>query len=136
MLHQLCTGWVPGYNEGQVPLIYLVSTVERVRDSATPFVFSDGHGIASVTDWYDDLVALSEVDWTAAYARLWKDTVDDMDRQRRKQAEFLIHRLCSWDLITEIAVLNDTARQRVEQILGGFDPSVRRGIAVKSDWYY
>ena len=56
------------------------------------FVFSDGHGLARFTAWYDDLADLDRVDWDMVYQRYWRDTSDDMDRQRRKQAEFLVHR--------------------------------------------
>jgi len=99
MLLQLHTGRVTGYTERQDPLIYLVSTAQAVRSSGTGFVFSDGHGIARFTNWFDKLSDLDKVDWDAVYATIWKDTVDDMDRQRRKQAEFLVHQQCAWDLI-------------------------------------
>ncbi len=89
LLLQLKTGRVAGYQEGQEPLIYLVSSVQRALEEGVPFVFSDGHGIAAFTSWYDDLVDLDKVDWGMVYQRYWHDTVDDMDRQRRKQAEFL-----------------------------------------------
>ena len=39
--------------------------------------------------WYSDLADLDEVDWDMVYQRYWKEKVDDMDRQPRKQAEFL-----------------------------------------------
>ncbi len=63
MLLQLQTGQVEGYNEGQEPLIYLVSTAQIVDNAGIDFVFSDGHGIASYTDWFDDLTGLGNVDW-------------------------------------------------------------------------
>lgn len=94
MLLQLKTGRVEGYNEGQEPLIYLVSSAQRVRDSGAGFVFSDGHGIAAFTEWYAGLADLDKVDWDMVFQRYWRDTVDDMDRQRRKQAEFLVYRFC------------------------------------------
>ena len=89
MLLQLHTGRVENYDEGQEPLIYAVSTVETIAQAGLDFVFSDGHGIAAFTQWFDDLNDLDKVDWDMAYADYWADTVDDMDRQRRKQAEFL-----------------------------------------------
>ena len=39
--------------------------------------------------WYSDPADVKEVDWDMVYQRYWKDKVDDVDRQRRKQAEFL-----------------------------------------------
>lgn len=40
MLYQLHTGWVQGYDEGQQPLIYLVSSVQAIEQSGVGFVFS------------------------------------------------------------------------------------------------
>ena len=136
MLFQLHTGWVPGYTEGQEPLVYISSSAQTVQESGARFVFSDGHGIARFTSWYDDLRDLDKVDWNAVYARIWKDTVDDMDRQRCKQAEFLVFQQCGWTLIQEIGVLNDAMRARVEGILAGFDPALHRPVRVHPEWYY
>lgn len=135
MLLQLHTGRVEGYEEKQTPLIYLISTAQAVSASAQ-FVFSDGHGIASFTGWKDDLALLDEVDWIAVNSRYWADTVDDPDRQRRKQAEFLVHRTCPWALIQEIAVLNDNMKMRVEEILAAFPPPVRRPVRIRPSLYY
>lgn len=136
MLLQLHTSRVPGYTEGQEPLIYLVSSAQAVQQGGTRFVFSDGHGIARFTSWFDDLRDLDKVDWAAVYARIWKDTVDDMDRQRRKQAEFLVHQQCDWALIQEIGVLNDAMRDRVEGLLREFEAGLRRPVAIHPEWYY
>ena len=136
MLFQLKTGWVAGYQEGQEPLIYLVSSVQRVAEEGVPFVFSDGHGIAAYTSWCDDLTDLDKVDWAMVYQRYWHDTVEDMDRQRRKQAECLVYRLCPWALITEIGVINSKAKARAESVLSSFDVSLRRDVTVRSGWYY
>jgi hypothetical protein len=136
MLLQLKTGRVAGYNEGQEPLVYLVSSVQNVVDSGISFVFSDGHGIAAFTAWYDRLEELAKVDWSMVYERYWADAPEDMDRQRRKQAEFLIHRVCPWSLIREIAVYNNRAKDRVEKVLTGFAASLRPNVIVRSEWYY
>ena len=136
MLLQLKTGQVEGYNEGQEPLIYLVSTVQTLSQADAEFVFSDGHGIAAYTDWYDDLADLNKVDWDVVYLRYWKDTIDDMDRQRRKQAEFLIHKFCDWNFICEIGVLNAKMLQRVEAIMSAFPASLHKPVSIHDKWYY
>ena len=136
MLLQLKTGRVEGYDEGQEPLIYLVSTAQAVRDAGVGFVFSDGHGIAAYTDWYDDLADLEKVDWDTVYQRYWADTVDDMDRQRRKQAELLVYRFCDWALISEIVVINVKMKRIVEQIMSQFPRRLQRVVHVRPDWYY
>jgi hypothetical protein len=75
MLYQLETGWVEGYREGQEPLIHLTSTCQAIAEAGLGFVFSDGHGLARFTGWYDDLGQLGQVDWEAVYARQWNDTL-------------------------------------------------------------
>lgn len=136
MMFLLHKGRVAGYAEGQEPLIYLVSSAQAVQASGAGFVFSNGHGIAAFTDWYDDLAQLDQVDWDMVYQQYWADNTSDMDRQRRKQAEFLIHKRCDWSLIQEIAVINAHMKTRVEQILAGFDAKLHRPVAVRPGWYY
>jgi hypothetical protein len=136
MLFQLKTGRVADYDQGQEPLIYLVSSVQAVADAGIPFVFSDGHGIAALTDWFDDLSKLDEVDWEMVYQHYWADKLDDMDRQRRKQAEFLVYQFCPWSLVQEIAVVNQSMQEKVMAVLEGFGSEMQKDVVVKRQWYY
>lgn len=136
MLFQLHTGWKTDYRETQEPLIYLVSTAQAVAASNTGFAFSDGHGIAYYTQWFGDLGDLDKVDWKTVYANYWRDDVDDMDRQRRKQAEFIVHRFCEWSLIREIAVVNAGMKGKVEAVLSRFAREFHRSVHVRPEWYY
>ena len=134
MLLQLHTGGVEGYDEGQAPLIYAVSTVEAIVQARLGFVFSDGHGIAAYTQWFDNIADLDKIDWDMVYADYWADTVDDMDRQRRKQAEFLVYQFCPWYVIISIGVLNDFVRDQVENILS--QEGISTPVEVCRRWYY
>ncbi len=136
MLLNLKTGRVPDYHEDQAPLIYLVTTAQAIEQAECRFVFSDGHGLARFTHWYDDLTRLDEVDWTIVGKRYWSDQPDDNDRQRRKQAEFLVWQVLDWSLIRGIAVLDNAMRQRVETILDQFPQPVHPKVSPKPDWYY
>ena len=136
MLLQLHTGRVAGYSEGQGPIIYLKTTAQAVEKNGAGFVFSDGHGIAHYTGWFESLDHLDKVDWEMVYQQYWSDTVDDMDRQRRKQAEFLVHRFLDWSLIQEIAVMDAGMKERVEGILNTYPPEISRDVKVRRDWYY
>jgi hypothetical protein len=136
MLLNLKTGRVEGYNEGQVPLIYVTTTVRRVIDAGHQFVFSDGHGLATFTNWYDDLAQLDEVNWDIVGARYWADTPDNNDRQRRKQAEFLVWQLLDWALIESVGVLNQQVRATVEAMLAQHPNRPHPRVAVKPEWYY
>jgi len=135
MLYQLHTGWVEGYTEGQAPIFYIVTTVDEIVRNELNFVFSDGHGIAKWTNWFDDLNNLDKVDWDTVYERIWKDTIDDPDRQRRKQAELLVHRFCPIDVVTEIGVINQNRKQQVETILRQHN-FIQIPVNIHRDWYY
>ena len=136
MMLQLKTGQVAGHHGGQRPLIYSVYYAEDVAAAGCRFVFTDGHGIAAFTQFFDDLVQLHRVDWKTVKLKQWADTADDNDRQRRKQAEFLVHRFVPWDLIYGIAVIDERMKLKVEAILAGH-PEVRQPIVkVLPNWYY
>jgi len=136
MLLNLKTGRVAGYHEGQEPLIYLTTTVQLVKDAGCRFVFSDGHGLARITNWYDDLTQLDQVAWSLVGERYWADRPDDNDRQRRKQAEFLVWKSLDWSLIKSIGVLNQQAKAKVEAVLGQHPDLLGPEVEIKPEWYY
>jgi len=136
MMFRLKTGWVEDYTDGQEPLIYLVSTAQAVKKRGAGFVFTDGHGIAAWTEWYDNLRDLKEIDWGMVGQRYWSNTGDDPDRQRRKQAEFLVHESCPWELVHEIGVIDASRKRQVEELLARHDPAHKPVVAIHRDWYY
>lgn len=136
MLLNLKTGRVPGYSEGQDPLIYLVAHAQDIQGLGIPFVFTDGHSLATFTAFFNDLGSLSEVDWEVVEARYWKDTSEDNDRKRRKQAEFLVHRTCPWSAIREVAVSSEARKANVEAVLSRYPSQFQRPVVVRPDWYY
>jgi hypothetical protein len=136
MLLNLKTGRVADYDEGQESLIYLTTTAQQLHAADCRFVFSDGHGLARFTKWYDDLGDLDEVDWSIVNARYWSDTAEDNDRKRRKQAEFLVWHSLDWSLIQSVAVLNNSMKQRIMGVLGQFPEMPQPEIIVRSRWYY
>jgi hypothetical protein len=95
-----------------------------------------GHGLATFTDWYDDPAQLDQVDWNLVGARYWADQPDDNDRQRRKQAEFLVWKLMDWSLIQGIGVLNQQVKARVEALLDRHPDRSRPNVQTKGQWYY
>ncbi|MFI7606706.1 DUF4433 domain-containing protein [Micromonospora sp. NPDC049366] len=127
----------PGcYPGGDDPLVYLVSSVERVDAAGLDWVASDGNcsvGLTSFSARLDDLAAL--IDWPLLRARVWKDIPEDMDRMRRRAAEFLVHREFPLNLVIGYAVRTDERQEQVKQLLrdaGMIEPYVR----VRPDWYY
>ena len=101
------------------------------------FVFTDGHALATpITAWFDDLVDLEKIDWPLVTQRYWQDSTHDMDRKRRKQAEFLVQHSCPWHCIERLVVINQAMKLRVENVLAHFPTSDHKNIEVTRDWYY
>jgi hypothetical protein len=136
MLLNLKTGRVEGYAEGQTPLVYLVSSAQAVAAAGRRFVFTDGHGLAGFTQWFDDIAHLDAVDWNLVGERYWADKPEDNDRQRRKQAEFLVWQSLDWSLIGGIGVLNAGMKARVEGILQQYPHRNQVPVKVTPGLYY
>ena len=135
MLLKLKTGEVPGYNEGQEPLVYLVSNAQAVAEADLGFVFTDGHAYAAFSSWFDNLKMLAQVDWIAVASRYWGAQNDPSgELQRRKQAEFLVHGFLDWALIHEVAVIDNAHKEQVEEVLEEYGSET--SVAVRREWYY
>lgn len=136
MLFQLHTDKVEGYNGGQNPIIYLVSDCQSIERNRNDFVFTDGQALVQYSAWYYDLADLDKVSWDIVYEKFWFDNENHMDRQRRKMAEFLIHKTCGWELITEISVISAAMKQQVEQILLSHPNLHHPPVTIQRQWYY
>lgn len=133
MLYTINRGNVPCAG-GQENIIHLVMTAQRAAARRLGFAFTDGHGIMSYTDFYDDLDDLDQVDWDMINAIYWHDTAEDGDRKRRKQAEFLIRDHCPWNAISHIVVRSSARAAQVAGIIA-HQPH-QPEIAVRPKWYY
>jgi hypothetical protein len=122
-------------DEGQRPIIYLVSSVERLQELDLRFVFSDGHGLPAITRWFDDPARLDDLDWETIQSRYWVDTEEDPDRCRRKQAELLVHRFVPWEALLGMAVIDEDMLKEVEARLGDGVEMISR-LRIRRDWYY
>jgi ssDNA thymidine ADP-ribosyltransferase, DarT len=133
MLYTINRGNVP-CDGGQSALLHLVTTAQAVEQAGLGFAFTDGHGIMSYTQFFDDLARLDEIDWPLIGSRYWSDTSEDGDRKRRKQAEFLVHQQLPWELVMGITVQTDGKRLEVEGLLAG--AAHRPPVIVNPSWYY
>ncbi len=135
MMFKLHKGSVHNYQEGQDPLIYLVSSVEAVIGSGLPWLFSDGNCAHAFTQLFDDIGRLDEaVDWDVMSARMWANTAEDPDRMRRRMAEFLVHERLPIDLLAGVVVRTPDKQERVERQLAAHGAPLR--VVVRPSWYF
>jgi hypothetical protein len=134
MLYIINKGGVAGYSEGQRPILHLVSSAEAVRAAGLPFAFTDGHAEMDISRFFTDLRDLDKVDWGIMQARYWNDTLQDGDRKRRRQAEFLVHQFFPLSLIERIGVINQKMSWQVSAL---FLVSAQKPlITIEPTWYY
>ena len=117
MLYTINKGNVEGYKEGQASVIYLISSTEKAERANLKFVFTDGHPIMALTNFYTSTRDLNKVDWSVMKSRMWNDTVGQPDRKRQRQAEFLVEDSFPWQLITNIVVYSKKIESSVKSLL-------------------
>ena len=134
MLYAIKMGNVEGCKATQTDIIYLVSSAQTVKAAGIGFVFTDGHGIMELSEFYDDLKYLSEIDWDIMKERYWRDTVEDPDQKRRRQAEFLVFHQFSWNLVEKIGIFNrKVEREVMDTISIAFH---KPPVNIELGWYY
>ncbi|MCT1538767.1 MULTISPECIES: type II toxin-antitoxin system toxin DNA ADP-ribosyl transferase DarT [Lysinibacillus] len=134
MLYACATGFASSYDEGQEPIIYLVSNTDLIIKNDVDFVFTDGQANSNGTYFYKDIADLDNIDWDLIESWSWRNTDEDNDRKRRKQAEFLVHEFFSNELIVEIVVNNNNIAEIIEDILR--DANIQIPVYVRENWYY
>jgi hypothetical protein len=134
MLYAIKGGYVQHFKGRQSDVVYLVSSAEAVAASKLIWCFTNGHAVEGVTEFYDDLSDLSKVDWEVIRSWSWKNTLADLDRKRRKQAEFLVHKRFPLELVSRIGVFNRAKAELVTKLL---EKSAHRpNVTVEPEWYY
>jgi hypothetical protein len=73
-------------------IVYCISSIKKIINHNLEYVFTDGHAIDKITDFYypkdvNEIETL--IDRKAIDSKYWKDD-NDLDLKRRKEAEFLV----------------------------------------------
>lgn len=126
-----------GFN-GVIPtpsedIIYCVTSVQKILDSNIDFIFTDGHAVDSFSRQYskEDISDLENIlDYSAINDKNWKSE-DDLDKKRRKEAEFLLECDLPPEYLLGFICYNQKAKTTVEMLnLGNYK------IVVRPDYYF
>lgn len=107
----------------QVPqseIIYLISDTNTIQAHNCIFVFFDGHASKAISKPFTDLADLNQLDWTAVNARFWQDDPNsdvNFDRQRKKQAEFLVANEVPLSCVLKISTFDEASCEKVRVLL-------------------
>lgn len=134
MLYAIIQGQVDGFEGTEEEIVYIMTRTDRIQDAGLPFVFTDGHAIMSITEFYNDLSKLTKVDWDIMREWYWNDTEEDPDRKRRRQAEFLVHDFVGIQHFIGFAVRNEKMKQIVQEILVEYE--IDLPVAIRKHFYF
>ena len=129
-----------GYNSvGKVSesnIVYLISDVDSIVEAELPFIFTNGHAVSDLTLFFssDETDKFRTLDWEVICNNYWRDTEEDPDRKRRKEAEFLIKRDVPVGCIIGLAVYNEEAKNRMEKLITSLGIDIR--VAIRKNFYY
>ena len=133
MLFKIKTGY--GVHQyAQEDIAYICCKLDNVINNCSEWCFTDGHAKATISEFYNNLANLNQVDWTIINERMWTNTDSDYDRMRRKQAEFLVKDHVPLGCIEGIAVYNERSKLNVEQIIQRLGINIP--VKVKNNFYY
>ena len=114
-------------------IVYCVSSVQKIIDLKLDFVFTDGHAVDGFSSQYttsdiqniDSIIDKNDID-----AKYWKDE-NDLDKKRRKEAEFLVLGDIAPTGILGYLTYNKNAQKRVT----GFGADASK-VVVKPEYYF
>ncbi|MGC8605527.1 MAG: type II toxin-antitoxin system toxin DNA ADP-ribosyl transferase DarT [Desulfomonilaceae bacterium] len=134
MLYAIFQGNVKEYDGNQERIILAVSTAQVVRASGLRFIFCNAHPIMEITEFFDKLEDLDKINWAIMRSKYWNDTLDQPDRKRQRQAEFLIYESFPFGLIDELVVNTERAKYAAEKMLMEF--GIKIEVNVRPLWYF
>jgi len=108
-----------GYNNVPVTqandIVYCISSVQQIIDHNLPFLFSNGHAVDGLSNFFEqkDLHNIDTIlDQNAINATYWRQE-GDLDLKRRKEAEFLVETDIPITAITGWLVYSEETRNRL-----------------------
>lgn len=134
MLFNIHTGRVPTYSEGQEPIIYFVTTVEKIVQDGHLLVFTDRQAKMKVAHFSADPADLPSLDWPTIHSSDFAHRADDPERKDRKAAEFLVHRFVPLASILGIGVYSQRWKDDCERRL--VDAGMQLRVKVHPKWYF
>ena len=117
MLYNIKTGWRGITQRSQAEIVFIVSSIRQITRHCPNWCYTDGHAKHNISKFYNKIEDLNMLDWNTIQSQYWNNTLQDMDRQRRKAAEFLVKDFVPNICIRKLYVYDETCRIRVQSIV-------------------
>lgn len=136
MLLMIKNGTPPVQKRPQEDIVYLISSVQAIRDAGLEYCFTDRQAKKALAGFYRDDKDLDKIDWEIVGLRHWRNTADDLDRMDRKQAEFLVRHHVPLSCISWLAVKTGERKRYFEEMIANLGLTIRVFLDTKNQLYY
>ena len=134
MLYNIKTGWGGIAKRHSEEIVILVSSLHRLNEHGTSFVFSDRHAYLQTASFYGDIADLDQIDWPVLQARDFKRDPEDPEKFERYQAEALVHQHLPVSSLLGVVCYNSADKSDLNKLLELRNMELR--IIAKSSWYF
>ncbi|HRE41369.1 MAG TPA: DUF4433 domain-containing protein [Ignavibacteria bacterium] len=121
------------YKTPQEKIVYIVSSIEKLLDLNTKFVFTDRHAHLKYANFYNSKENLNKLNWNYIKSNDWSRIYGPEIREL-KQAECLVYRQMPIEAFLGIAVMNEKMKIAAEKIIN--DSTVRLIVKIKPEFYF
>jgi len=115
-------------------LLILVSSLRLVEENGLEFLFTDRHAYLERANYFDNLAALSQIDWLSLQQRDFKLNPEDPEKFDRYQAEALIYKHLPISSLKGIVCYTDELKLQIEHEINMRNLSLT--VVTKPEWYF
>ncbi|MGV9374264.1 type II toxin-antitoxin system toxin DNA ADP-ribosyl transferase DarT [Nonomuraea sp. NPDC003707] len=135
MLYRINSGGVRGYDQGQTPLVYLVTRLSAIAASNLAWVASDRNAALATARFTTTQRELAtHIDWALMEAEYWANTDEDGSRVQRRMAELLVHERVPWMVFSRVYAHTESVAAVARKTLEGLGH--RPSAEVRAHWYF
>lgn len=120
----------------QKNIVYIVCKLDTVVGECEEWCFTDGHAKNKITTFYNSLDELNEVYWNKVDQRYWRNTEDDFDMMRHKQAEFLVRFRVPISCIFAFVTYTQPVADHIKKLLEKLELDILVRVNPGSNYYY
>ena len=117
-------------------MVYIVCRIKDIVAQCPVWCFTDGHAKNKLTEFYNDIKDLIHVDWEIVSTQFWGNDEANMDRMRRKQAEFLVKDCVPVSCVARIIVKTADREAYVKTILSRLAIEIPIYVDSKNNYFY
>ena len=136
MLYLIKNGFQGVQQRPQEDLVFIVSSVEKVKELGLPLLFTDRNAKISVANFFEDEKDFDKLRWDVITSQDWKNSELDISRRDFKQAEFLVNYFMPVTGIESLVVMTNERKENLERIINELSLDIPVYIDTTSKLFY